>query len=166
MLKLQAVPQFKTEPKDTECAYLAGLIDGEGSISIFASSSTTKGKVYFRYRLILLVYNTNQECLQWIKTRFGGCVRLVSRERNISDLTRKPYYVWETGWQHAADILRRVIPYMVIKEKQASLFLEFASTCKKWGRSGVPFEIINRRNEIAETMKGLNKRGRDAVEIF
>ena len=136
-----------------ELGYLAGMIDGEGSISIFISTANN------RLRLILTVYNTNLPCLRWIQERFGGRVRLVKRAR----MKWKNNYVWETGWQHAANVLREVLPFMIIKRSHAELFIQCAATMSRKNHCGrnrtVPKHITDVRVAIVEQLKSLNRRG-------
>lgn len=141
-----------------QLAYMAGMIDGEGSISIFDSRSKTKGKVYFRNRLILSVYNTNEEVVLWMQMNFGGRVRVKKRVRKD-----KPCFVWETGWQHARAVLEAVLPYLIIKKSRAELFVEFAKTSKRTGRALIPVEVVSRRKEIVDEMGKLNARGSNAL---
>lgn len=134
----------------TDLAYLAGLIDGEGTICIFIHND--------RMRLILTVYNSHAECLQWVQTTFGGRFRQVKRRRR----DWKPSYVWETGWQHAAGILRAVLPYLRIKKLQAELFLACAATCSRQAnRGGVAPELTRLRQDFAKRVQELNRTGAD-----
>lgn len=142
---------------DTDLAYLAGLIDGEGSICIFHSTGITKGKRYGRLRLILNIYNNHYDTLSWVHNMFGGTLRRVSRNREEWTTS----YVWQTGWQNAAIILVSCRPYLKIKKQQADLFIECAATSK---HGATPTNIFVRRNEIVAQIKLLNARGpSDAV---
>jgi LAGLIDADG endonuclease len=144
-----------------ELAYLAGFIDGEGSISIFSSSSKSKGKIYPRLRLILSAYNTNEAVLQWIKSRFGGTVIRVKRSRR----QHKQCYAWNTGWQNASSVLQAAMPFLRVKKPQAELFIACANTSKKWGLPGVPKNVVAFRESLAAKISILNLKGnQDALE--
>ena len=54
------------EEREREKAYLAGLVDGEGSIVIY------RDKRYETFGIKLEIANTDFELLEWVKTRFGG----------------------------------------------------------------------------------------------
>src|SRR6266446_750988 len=137
-------------------AYIAGLIDGEGTVCIFNSTGKTKGIVYPRGRPILAITNTHRGVLDWVKSQVGGAAVYVKRARNDSG-RYKPCYAWSTGWQHAKAILIACLPYLIIKREQALLFIEFCNTCKHYGKIGVPVGIAKRRQEIIDQMAILNR---------
>src|SRR2546427_8215430 len=51
---------------EVEIGYLAGIIDGEGTIGIY------KGREPYSYRLALIVTNTHRPMLEWLRSRIGG----------------------------------------------------------------------------------------------
>ena len=53
---------------ETELAYLAGLLDGEGHIAI----RIRRRKDKYTFDAILRVSNTSYELMQWVLTTFGG----------------------------------------------------------------------------------------------
>lgn len=133
--------------KDTDLAYLAGFIDGEGSIAIFHS-----GK---RYHLRFDIYNTNETVLVWIKEKFEGKIHRVGRAREGN----KQEYVWAAGQQRAAIILTACLPYLLIKKRQAEIFIDYTKTSK--GRAGmsIPIDMIAYRLDLTTQIQLLNKRG-------
>jgi hypothetical protein len=97
------------ERTPTEWAYLAGMVDGEGTIWYHRARNT--------YRLF--VYNTNAEVILWIGQRFGGSIgrRQVSRGY-------LPAYVWTaTRMRDVQAILQGMLPYMIIKRNKALVAL-------------------------------------------
>jgi hypothetical protein len=98
-------------------AYFAGIIDGEGC---FAMHRHRKHICSTQ----LQVGNTDPQLMQWIQSRFGGSVNLEQR-RNV-----KHQDVWR--WLAAATdldrILRSLIPYLIVKKRQAELFLAYRAT--------------------------------------
>lgn len=145
---------------ETQLAYMAGMVDGEGSISVFGISQKAGERVYRGNRLILSVYNNDEAVMLWMQRIFGGKVRSVKRARRS-----KQSFVWETGWQHARLILEALLPYLIIKHARAELFIEFAKTSKRQAKFGaiVPEPIALRRHEIIAEMKKLNMRGTSAL---
>ena len=54
---------------ETDLAYLAGFVDGEGSITIFRAGQTAqKQRDYLRFE----IFNTNHGVLTWIAGVLGG----------------------------------------------------------------------------------------------
>lgn len=94
----------------TEWAYLAGLFDGEGTIAY-------DGK---RGRVILILYNTNVEVIQWVCARFAGGIyeRKVAYERYLRS------YLWQSmGLLNTQAVLRGMLPYLIIKRERALVAL-------------------------------------------
>jgi hypothetical protein len=92
---------------DVDAAYIAGLIDGEGSIS------------YTRKHPKVMVYNTSKELMEWIQKTLGfGTVCLdVKRKRNNK---WKLCYMYEaTNFHDIYALLSRVLPYLKLKKEKA-----------------------------------------------
>jgi hypothetical protein len=134
--------------KDTDIAYLAGLIDGEGTIS--CSSQTLKtGQIALNK--VLSIFNTNLVLISWITTRFGGVVH--SRKRKT--IWKEEHQVkWPVA--EAVKILELTLPYLVIKREQAEIFLALHET--KTG-SVVSNELHEYRQRLVDRSQELNKRG-------
>lgn len=95
---------------DTDRAYAAGLIDGEGSIS--ASPSP---RCQHNYRVQVAVAMCDYEPLGWLMETFGSKVRI---ERRVTK-TGKPIFTWSLYCQNAADFLEMLLPYLKIKRGRA-----------------------------------------------
>jgi len=102
-------------PKD-KVGYLAGLIDGEGSITL--SHHHTWWQIKVR------IFNTSPELMNFLKETFGGIV-YTQKQLNKAIKATKTYYVWEVkGKRNVKALLEAVIPFLVIKKKQAQEALE------------------------------------------
>lgn len=134
--------------KKTDLAYMAGIVDGEGSISLVLMKKTLT--------LVVQVTNTNEWLIQSIKMCFGGAVRLakpLQPEKNW-----KPTYRWVVTSMQALEFLKLVYPYLRLKKSQAEIaikFLELRGTKGRW--------LSEKEKTIAEAqrivMSKLNKRG-------
>ena len=104
---------------ETDKAYLAGLLDGEGWMGIYSAP-------YPRPRLV--IGNTDRKMLAWLKG-IGGSVR-ASKSRG----KRKPFYVWDpNSYLDIEYILESTIPYLTTKRDQAVVVLEFIQErLKEW----------------------------------
>ncbi len=99
---------------ELEWAYLAGIIDGEGSIAIYRFRDS--------YRPEISVFNTNVELKQWLKTRLGGYVN-PPRQQNPR---QKPAFKWRTTTlRQMKEICQRCLPYLIVKRPQALIILRF-----------------------------------------
>ena len=98
-----------------EIAYLAGLIDGEGCIVIKKNKSTNR---LYNYSLRLTVQMYHKDVIYAIYCRFGG---------NIHILKNKIWF-WDIGGLDAGDLLKELLPYLIVKKEQAELALNFLKT--------------------------------------
>lgn len=137
------------QPTVTDCAYLAGIIDGEGSIGAHFHKSSGA------WMTQLVVTNTNHALMDWLAERWLGNV---IRCRPGTGGT-KPTYFWQVTNRRVVPVLEDALPYLVLKREHAELALEWAAGCQNHGRRGYPPEVKERRLVIVERMRELNRRG-------
>ncbi len=128
-------------------AYIAGIIDGEGTIGI---KKTNK-----RYSTIRVnVGNTNQWLIEFLQMQFGGYTWLNRPENN----NWKECWRWEVVARKAYRVLILISPYLQIKRDQAELAIQFQQRRMK-GKNILSSEdkIADEIDELA--MKAWNKRG-------
>lgn len=134
-------------------AYLAGIIDGEGCISI---RRWIDKKVYVGYSLMLDVGNAKPALAEWIKENFGGTVSHTAfKHPNHNDR-----YVWRISHGRAGEIIKSVQPFLLLKQEQAKLALEFRDTFHKDNTKGLPSDIHKHREQLIADLHILNKRGK------
>ena len=152
------MPQSWTE---AELAYFAGIIDGEGCLSMSCGlrrRDSDPESVALTASAQLYIGNTNYELIHWIANRFPGSVKIRAAQKS----THKPLWRWLCSGVNLGVLLTAVLPYLVIKREQAKLILELRSTL---GRSGtnqterVSDDVKARRAQIKVRMLELNKRG-------
>lgn len=106
---------------DIQLAYIAGLIDGEGCISIHIGQDKRGRKR--RFDVWINISNTDVRMLAWLKATVGaGDIHVASKRVNPRWNTA---YGWRVTGRYAADLLRLVKDYLVIKTDQAEIALEF-----------------------------------------
>lgn len=96
----------------TTLAYLAGLLDGEGCIT-----ASPNGSYYW---LGVRISNTDLGLADWLQTTLGGTVNVWQPSGR-----RRRVFNWLLSGQRAADFLEQVSPYLIIKRRQAELWLAF-----------------------------------------
>ncbi len=129
----------KIHPK--RWAYLAGLIDGDGSFTIRFVEGTG-------YQFTLSVYNTYRPLMKWLVGVFGSTWRKLPTDGN-----RKQKYCWYTYNQ---EIVANLIPYLVLKKKQAILsdqFLSMGSSRNTQGREDLMLSLQNANEEFEPVSK-------------
>jgi len=103
---------------DVDLAYLAGVIDGEGSFGIV---KRTEGSVA-SYRLRLYITNSSQELMSWVKDRFGG--RVHSRTKPSGTIVHQ----WVSTDLAVESVTRAVAPYLLVKRRHAEVALRFRAS--------------------------------------
>ena len=141
--------QPPTEPTCIDWARLAAFIDGEGSIYVCKRSNSTHG-----HRRKVSIANTSVSLICWLGQTFGGSIYISNREPH------KPKYVWSMRDRKTAYIIRGVLPYLVIKRREAELLLEFDTTFTDnngWAVRTIPW-IEKKRNDIRKQLRELHCR--------
>lgn len=149
------------ELMETQKAYLAGLIDGEGCISITIEPKANKG--WGRFSCKAYICNTNRELLEEVENMTGiGKVSPGGKSYETRRLNPqwKPVYIWAIYAKMMRLFLPLITPFLIAKREQAKLASEFLTLTKGQGYgSNLTLEQKQRREEIAARMKELNRRG-------
>lgn len=134
-----------------QLAYLAGIIDGEGTI--FIQKHIKNG--YTSYWPRFQISNTNRELMEWIKNTFGGLA--YDKPRIKHNPKWRMQIQWYTTVSLMDKLLPLIIPYLIIKKPHAIIMIEFRNTfAKKFGSAGVNPEVLNFRIECMQKIKHLN----------
>jgi hypothetical protein len=145
-----------------EKAWLAGVIDGEGSIFIskvvVRSGYSRRG---FFYRAFLSVSNSNEDFVRRIREVIGmGYVGLTIERRRD----------WKDKWEYKGSpsvlraILPQILPYLVIKEEVAKKmlsYLEFIESNPIDGSMKIPEGYHEKLDSLYLGVKRSNEKGRD-----
>lgn len=165
---------------EVDKAYIAGLIDGEGCISL--NKQTRKKTGFVNYFPYISIANKNLEILKWIEeiTGLGKIRRLTPPPPSKrTEKWRQRPWTWSNcytyGVNNHASCYRFCIdigPYMKIKKEHIDLLLEFLeikaskdpSGCIRDEETGLfirrlPTEITDREHEIYKNFRELNSRG-------
>ena len=109
-------------PTETDKAYLAGLVDGEGSIIIRHNHGN--GNIQ-GLSLVVQVAMANTLVLEWAKSLYGGQVYTYRDKRNDS---WKPITHWHISARQALSLLGDIYPYMRVKANEACVAIDFQIT--------------------------------------
>lgn len=108
---------------DTQAAWLAGIIDGEGCIAVMRQVRADRPSVRYWITLrISMVHYPTLENIQQITGLSKVHARKGSKPRQPNE--RQPWY-WNVASREAAAVLTRVLPFLVTKRIEAELTLEF-----------------------------------------
>lgn len=150
---------LKMSLQSHNAAYLAGLIDGEGSIFVqrIRTRNVKASRTGFYYRGGLAVCMTDRKMVQWCK-RITGCGAISSPKRCKAN--HRPGHRWSVWSQQASALLLLLLPYMRLKKPNAVNFIKFQSQMRLHGTPGNSEAEIARRERHRLTSLKLNKRGR------
>lgn len=123
-------------------SYLAGIMDGEGTIRIsysFTEKLRKRTKIANpQYFASLSCGMTNKQVISLLHSTFGGGMY----EERESVPNRKPIYRWViTGNRKVPPILASLLPYLVVKKEQAQTVLSFCND-GKWRKKALVSERI------------------------
>ena len=137
---------------DTQWAYLAGIMDGEGSFSIARGGrkpSYGHPNGYTNWQLKISIGNTNESLHDYLLENVGGAKYMGHRSKTDK---QKHGYNWQLhGKENMKEFITGVLPYLVLKKEQALVALESIAI------EGKNPEL---RRDLWIKMKGLNRKGK------
>src|ERR1700749_164720 len=139
-------------------AYLAGIVDGEGTVNL--TRVHTKGKTrQYRYHQRILVVNTHIGLLHALREIAG--VGGVYESKNAPRYGWNPVGRWYVTGEQARYLIAELLPFLVIKREVAEAVLGFEPIAKttSW-EERKPLYLA--QDEIVECVTALNARGAQA----
>jgi len=124
-------------PSPTDLAWAAGIIEGEGCISI---NKTRSGDGY-RWKLRLRVVNANPHMVLKMQELFGGRVRT----RKIKRKGCAKNFVWSASSGIASKVLNMVKPWLYTKSDYLPVVDRFLSTFSTGRARVTDGEVIERK---------------------
>ena len=133
----------------TDLAYIAGLVDGEGSI--YTSYQPSRVQELPRYNVGIAIQMADKEPLAFLQSLFGG--RIILRKKMSEN--RKPLYYWRLTNFQAQPLLEAIKPYLLVKRAQAEIALRMLNAHKKWRHYSPIERFLQEADALA--IKELNK---------
>lgn len=132
-----------------QAAYLAGLVDGEGSI-ILHRHHGAKANVALR----LSIASTHRGVLEWCRDTCS-VGNIIGKGEAPAHGRHKASYMWLVNSQAASSVLEQIADDLIIKKEQAQLAIEFQRKLK------VPKEKADRewQNQWRDRLRAMNARG-------
>ncbi len=134
---------------ETDLAWAAGFIDGEGCISI-SRDDPPGGST--RHELRLRAVNTDERPIKRLLSIFGFGSVHTSIESG-----KRPLHFWHCSCNNAAKALVGIMRFLVSKKEQAECGLDFIvlKGATKATRKGIPAETIAMRDAYYWAMRDL-----------
>lgn len=148
--------------------YLAGLLDGDGTITpmISRSGPSSNARRDRRYWAVAVKLNmTTKEPLELLQRLYGGQIhRTVERGARAHF---RPVFGWRAINQHAAQWLHDARPWLILKAEQADIALrlaELTGPATQGFRAPTPPETIREIQSLIQRLVVLN--GRKTAPVF
>lgn len=114
-----------TKISERDLGYIAGIVDGEGCITIVKQApNKLRKEKNSRYGIVCQVANTDKRLIDWLHDCFGGSIRITEKREK-----------WRTAWTwairstQAFKFLKLIRDYSLIKQNQIDLVIEFQTKC-------------------------------------
>jgi hypothetical protein len=154
---------IKKEYTIAEAAYMAGIMDGEGTFYIGNFSGNRKNGDK-HYQTLIAVATTDKCLMDWLHNTFGGGVRAYT-PKQMAKNSRKQVFRWCATSNRMLHICEIIFPYLVIKKRQAEIMIEIRKTFNDLhnikGRQHVqnlPVGILELRQQFMNELKLLHTR--------
>lgn len=141
-------------------AYLAGLVDGEGSIGIYRrkAETLTREVAFTPVFKIGMTGDIAKEIILQMRDKYGGDFWTRAYDHGY-----KPCHMLAIKGKKILKLLEDVYPHLLVKREQARIILEYFSgdmSQKKWGSQAMPDAEYQRRVVLYEKIKALNLKNR------
>lgn len=143
-----------------QLGYIAGIIDGEGTIGIHISDK------YGNYKPVLKIFNTDLRLIEYVssfmKLHDMPHYVYISNPKRAKTRYRPCYAIVVMGYKRMNKVLNKIIPIVYAKRKQAEFLMEIIKS-----RLSVPMNYQNQMRKftlyelnLVKKIKKLNQRGR------
>lgn len=155
---------------DVTCAWLAALIDGEGSIMLNKRTYSVNARVHPKqpiYRPVVVIANTDYRLMEALMER-TGINRVYEHKVSHTSKSHNPRKRRQWTWRMVVGDIRVVLPwvrpFLVLKGEQADLLLEAcaikAENTPRPGWTPDDGQRRQRMDAIYAEIRALNTRGR------
>lgn len=156
--------QFETAVGDLneiDIAYIAGIIDGEGCVTISRKKDTMFDiNKKFHYIAEIYITNTNEDFIKKIKNILGGSNTLLIN-KGVGNCKK----CYQIRWSRQADvykILTCVRDYLIIKRKNAEIVMKFLDS--RLGHNSRTEKYIEYEIDLYTQVREINKKGKTNIE--
>ena len=144
--------------------WLAGLTDGEGTITVFTHKDNSQKWEFRRYTAIYCIVNTDPNIINEVQKILNdmGVSSYVFLRKSLNDKHSDAFQLSTRKMSHVKVLLEKLIPYLIGKKAQAELTLRFVnSRLNRMGTGKNGYSPYNDEEiEISHLLYELNKRGR------
>jgi hypothetical protein len=132
--------------KETDKAYIAGLLDGEAYIGIKKSNNRHNGTVNPIYQERVQVRMVDEQAIKFLTEMFGGNYH----QDKPSTSNGRPLFCFQASDSKAVGILKTVLPYLRVKRDSANIVLKLQNLKKNPHKVAHKVMMKNRWGKITE----------------
>lgn len=99
---------------ETELAWAAGFIEGEGTVGTWAIFKNDRG--YAKPKAVIEAYNTEICFLEKLKGLFGGWIYI---NKKAGAFNKKDLYRWQVSYRLAYAAAKKLYPFFIGSKKEA-----------------------------------------------
>lgn len=129
---------------DTEKAYAAGIVDGEGYVGILHP--------LHGYKCIVSISSNDEKLIDWFLIRWPGGYKYAHKGK----MSLRVNYQWKIGSRHAGAFLTDILPYLFLKKDRAELLLLYIDEALSTSGVRLTLKQIQRAGELFEACKKAN----------
>lgn len=160
----------------TDLAYAAGLLDGDGCVSVSKTPMQKRSKNQ-SFMVTVRISQKLEEIPLWLLAAFGGRIRTMGKHKATkrfdgSEVKFIPMFAWELYCQDAACFLEAIGPYLKMKQHRAHLAIDLARRHNRKGTKkgmqgliALSEEEMAERTRLAVAIRAENQRGNDRVAM-
>jgi hypothetical protein len=150
-------------PSETDWAYAAGFVDGEGCIAVVRSFVQSRQR--YSYGVHVVVANTDRTVLDWMQTLWGGWVVSVTSPGRGSGA--RPSWTWRAPTGTSAEyFLSGIRPYLRLETRQCENAMDMIGLLRRsrytLGPRQLPAVWLADQEKLYWTQRELNHRGNRA----
>ena len=117
----QTTPMKKMNLPHCDLAYIAGLVDGEGTITIRNTCGSWRAKQ--KWMASISVANTNSELMDWLNGKLGGpSARVETIPHKGNRVVSYQFKMLGLGF---LPLYKKLLPYLIIKRERAKLAIQW-----------------------------------------
>jgi len=135
---------------DAELAYIAGIIDGEGHITVIRAKRADM-RSGLLYTPAVGVTNQSEELIRWLDERIFWTIRSLRPDQSGYTWVYRP----SVSGHSAAVLLRVLLPFLVIKRDRAEMVIKF---CEMRAASPMGSSLSKEEIDVAEAARALNRK--------
>lgn len=145
-------------PSEETYAYLAGIVDADGTISAVRPRNGSG------FGVRIGVHQAEPDAVELLAATFGGEVK---RRPSYTDLGTRDTFLWYTTAGNLVPALERLLPHLRQKRKQAEIALEVDRVNRSWHSAGTyrrPADVTERLAELCDELATANAFGRRTTD--